>query len=142
MYNFPSIFRNALFAIIATSSPAFADEPPPFTPRSPASASKPGKFVHSDGATLYRSICQGCHMQDARGAKGAGEYPSLANNAKLASATFPTARVLNGWRGMPRFADMLSNEQIADVVNYVRTNFGNNYAAQISADEIERMRTR
>ena len=79
-------------------------------------------------------------MPDARGAKGAGEYPALAADARLASPAFPAARVLNGWLGMPRFADMLSDAQIAEVVNYVRTNFGNHYVDRLTANDIERMR--
>ena len=130
----------ALLVMIAAAAPAAANEPPPFTPFSPASASKPGPFIHSDGATLYRAVCQGCHMPDARGAQGAGEYPALAANARLASPAFPVARVLNGWLGMPRFADMLSDGQIADVVNYVRTNFGNRYTDRLTVVDVERMR--
>jgi mono/diheme cytochrome c family protein len=79
-------------------------------------------------------------MPDGRGARGAGEYPALAANAKLASAAFPAARVLNGWSGMPRFAEMLSDAQIADVVNYVRTNFGNRYTDRLTAGDVTRMR--
>jgi len=120
---------------------ARAEEPPPFSPLSPASASKPGPFIHSDGATIYRAVCQGCHMPDARGARGAGEYPALAADARLASAAFPAARVLGGWLGMPRFADMLSDAQIADVVNYVRTNFGNRYPDRLCAGDVARIRT-
>ena len=129
----------ALLTIVALSS-AVAEEPPPFTPFSPASASKPGRFVHADGATIYRAVCQGCHMPDGRGARGAGEYPALAGNDKLASAAFPASRVLNGWSGMPRFADMLSDAQIAEVVNYVRTNFGNRFTDRLTADDVARMR--
>lgn len=124
----------------AIALPAIADESPPFSPNSPPSASKPGRFVHSDGAVLYRAVCQGCHMPDARGAKGASEYPALAANPKLASVAFPAARVLNGWSGMPRFAEMLSDAQIAAVVNYVRTNFGNHYSDGLTADDVARLR--
>ena len=79
-------------------------------------------------------------MPDARGAKGAGEYPALATNIKLASAAFTAVRVLNGWRGMPRFADMLSDAQIANVVNYVRANFGNHYTDLLTDDDVKRIR--
>jgi mono/diheme cytochrome c family protein len=130
----------ALLLAAVTAMAAVADEPPPFTPLSPASASKPGPFIHADGATLYRSVCQGCHMPDARGAQGAGVYPPLAGNAKLASAAFPLARVLGGWRAMPRFAEMMSDEQIAAVLNYVRTNFGNQYPDRLRTDDVRRMR--
>ena len=146
MYTFPLVnkwncaARCAVLTLAAAAAPVIANEPPPFTPFSPASASKPGPFIHSDGATIYQAVCQGCHMPDARGAKGAGEYPPLAANAKLASQTFPVARVLNGWLGMPRFAEMLSDVQIAEVLNYVRTNFGNEYTDRLTAADVERVR--
>ena len=130
----------ALLMIAVTTCPA-AEEPPPFSPSSAASASRPGPLVHSDGATLYRAVCQGCHMADGRGAHGAGEYPALAANSRLASAAFPAARVINGWSGMPRFADMMSDGQIASVVNFVRGNFGNRYTDRLSAADIALMRS-
>jgi mono/diheme cytochrome c family protein len=149
MHGFPPIGKRSLIGrcvllmIGVTVLSAVADEPQPFSPLSPFSAptaSRPGRFIHADGAALYQAVCQGCHMADARGAKGAGEYPALAANAKLASATFPAARVLNGWAGMPRFAEMLTDAQIADVVNYVRTSFGNHYADRLLAADVARMR--
>ncbi|MEP6483330.1 MAG: cytochrome c [Rudaea sp.] len=123
-----------------TTTSFAAVETPPFTAFSPASTSKPGPFIHTDGAMLYRAVCQGCHMPDARGARGAGVYPALAANPKLAGATLPVARVLNGWAGMPRFADMLSDAQIAAVVNYVRENFGNRYSNRLSEEDVGRIR--
>src|ERR1041385_2974000 len=45
-------------------------------------------FAMQGGEAVYRGICQGCHMADAQGATGAGSYPALANNAKLASAGY------------------------------------------------------
>jgi len=41
---------------------------------------------------------------------------------------------------MPRFADMLSDTQIAEVVNFVRTNFGNHYADRLTAEDVARIR--
>src|SRR5262252_7498757 len=74
-----------------------SDEPPPFSPPGSFFAASP--FIHRDGATLYRAVCQGCHMPDAHGAQGAGHYPALAANPKLASATYPAITVLRGRHG-------------------------------------------
>lgn len=96
----------------------------------------PGHFSEKDGAALYSNICQGCHMADGRGAVGAGTYPALAGDDKLASAGYPIAIVVNGQKGMPGFAAMLSDDQIAEVVTYVRTHFGNHYTDAVSAGDV------
>ena len=56
------------------------------------SMSGPTTFKQTDGAALFQAICQGCHMPDARGAVGAGSYPSLAHNERLAAAGYPVTR--------------------------------------------------
>jgi mono/diheme cytochrome c family protein len=37
---------------------------------------------------------------------------------------------------MPPVGDMMSDTQVADVVNYVRTHFGNAYPGAVSAAEV------
>jgi mono/diheme cytochrome c family protein len=86
-----------------------------------------GKYPQQTGEDLFRNICQGCHMPDAKGAIGAGAYPALAGNPRLAAAIYPITVVLQGQRAMPPFGESLSDEQVANVINYVRTNFGNHY---------------
>ena len=61
----------------------------------------PRHFVQRDGDVIYRTVCQGCHMPDARGAVGAGAYPALAADARLAEAEYPVLVVVNGSKGMP-----------------------------------------
>ena len=86
-----------------------------------------GTFPQQSGEDLFKNICQGCHMPDAKGAIGAGAYPALAGNPRLAAAIYPITVVLQGQRAMPPFGESLSDEQVANVINYVRTNFGNHY---------------
>ena len=86
-----------------------------------------GGVRYTDGADLYQHVCQGCHMPGGRGAKGAGAFPKLADNAHLADAGYPVGIVLNGHGGMPWFNGTLSPAQIAAVVGFVRTHFGNHY---------------
>lgn len=93
-------------------------------------------FVQQGGARLYQAICQGCHMPQGQGAKGAGFYPALANNSRLTSGAYPIYVVLSGLRGMPPFAERLSDQQVADVVNYVRTNFGNYYQDAVTTEAV------
>lgn len=86
-----------------------------------------GRFPGQSGEAIYKGICQGCHMPDGKGASGAGAYPALASNEKLAVAAFPITLIVNGRKAMPAFGDALDDQQVANVVNYIRTNFGNSY---------------
>jgi mono/diheme cytochrome c family protein len=98
------------------------------------------RFTATDGETLYRSICQGCHMADAKGAHGAGMFPALAGNPKLISAVYPAYVVVNGLHGMPSFAADLDDAQIAAVVNYVVTHFGNHAKSLVTAASVKAIR--
>ncbi len=102
--------------------------------------SKGGKFAAQDGKGLYKSICQGCHMSEGQGANGAGMYPALANNTKVASAPFVINNVLNGRNGMPGLGIFLSDVQVAALVTYVRTNMGNNYPDTVDEKEVAAIR--
>ncbi len=93
-----------------------------------------------DGAALYRGICQSCHMPDGRGAAGAGRYPPLAGNERLETAGYPVFIVVNGQKGMPGFGAWLDDAQVAAVVNYVRSHFGNAYADTVSPDDVAAVR--
>jgi mono/diheme cytochrome c family protein len=115
-----------------------------FTPlaasaQSPFSTS-PFRFTHQDGETLYRAVCAGCHMGDGRGAVGAGAYPSLARNAKLAAGGYPVTLVVNGQKAMPPFGRVLDDNQVAAVVNYIRGNFGNAYPDRVTPDDAKAAR--
>mgnify|MGYP000904107252 CR=1 FL=1 len=87
----------------------------------------PGKLTQADGETVYRAICAACHMPEGQGAVGAGHYPALADNEMLSGADYPVHVVTHGQKGMPAIGEMLDDEQIAAVVNYIRTHFGNDY---------------
>jgi mono/diheme cytochrome c family protein len=98
------------------------------------------KFVEMSGEELFGNVCQGCHMPNALGAAGAGSYPSLAGNRNLESSGYPIYLVVNGRRGMPGFGDMMSDDQIAAVVNYLRTHFGNNYEDKVTSKDVKAAR--
>ena len=107
----------------------------------------PAPFGSTDGRQIFEHICQGCHMPDAGGAVGAGHYPALARDTTLVSRQYMALTILKGRRNMPAFGAKhaigfagppatLSNAQIAAVVNYVRSNFGNHYKDAITAAEV------
>ena len=97
-------------------------------------------FTENGGEALYKNICQGCHMPNAQGGVGAGMYPALAKNPKLEVAGYPVSVVVNGQKAMPAFGPMLSDQQIADVINYVRTHFGNNYKDAVKPADVKAAR--
>jgi len=97
-------------------------------------------FPEQGGEALYKAICQGCHMPDAKGAAGAGAYPALAGNRKLEAGGYPVLVVVRGAKAMPPFGYALSDEQVAAVVNYVRSHFGNDYADAVSAADVKAAR--
>jgi len=99
------------------------------------------------GEQIYEHICQGCHMPGGQGAAGAGAYPKLAANKNFVSWRFVALTVLDGRNGMPPFGfpegqgmrsgpAHLTDDQIADVVNYVRSHFGNAYKAEVTGKQI------
>jgi mono/diheme cytochrome c family protein len=102
--------------------------------------SNPARFMSQTGEALYADICQGCHMRAGEGAAGAGAYPALAKNPKLASAAYSLALVINGYKDMPPFGALLTDQQVAAVVGYVRTHFGNAYADEVTAADAKAAR--
>jgi mono/diheme cytochrome c family protein len=101
----------------------------------PAPAAPPDA-VMKQGEKLYAQHCADCHGKDGRGAPGI--YPPLAGNRALTmDAPVNAIRiVLNGGfppstagnprpYGMPPYNPLLSDEQVAAVVSYVRASWGN-----------------
>jgi mono/diheme cytochrome c family protein len=93
-------------------------------------------LAERDGAALYANVCQACHMPEGQGATGAGTYPSLAVDTNLSGGSYPIHVVINGKRAMPPFGRMMSDEQIAAVVNDVRTHFGNAYPDAVTIKDV------
>jgi mono/diheme cytochrome c family protein len=104
--------------------------------------SNPARFMPQSGEALYADICQGCHMPGGVGAVGAGTYPALAGNPKLAAAGYVLSLVINGRKGMPAFGGLLTDQQVAAVVTYVRTHFGNEFSEEVTAADARASRPR
>lgn len=98
-------------------------------------------YRYQTGPELYEHVCQGCHMPDAKGAIGAGAYPALAGDRKLQAPLYPVLVVLRGQKAMPPFSD-LTDAQVAAVVNYVRTGFGNGFGGAVTAEQVKALRPR
>jgi mono/diheme cytochrome c family protein len=98
------------------------------------------RFAAGTGAEVYDTICAGCHMPQGKGAVGGGAYPALAANKNLASATYLVYTVINGRKAMPPFGNALDDAQIAQVTNYVRSQFGNAYTDTVTAADVKAAR--
>jgi len=123
------------------------------TPSSPAAngiSANERSLLLSLGQSVYTAQCASCHGTDGRGKSP--DYPPLADNQsiQMASAVNPIRMVLNGGfppgtelnrapYGMPPFAGLLSDDQVAAVVTYIRTAWGNHGSA-VTAQEANTLR--
>ena len=112
-----------------------------------ASASSP---AFSAGAKLYEKNCAQCHGEQGQGVPGA--YPPLAGNraVTMASSANLVQVVLNGGYapatagnprpyGMPPFVLVLNDSELASLLTYLRSAWGNR-AAEVTPTEVQRMR--
>jgi len=97
------------------------------------------------GKTVYDAHCASCHGAQGQGAPP--HYPPLAGNQsiQMTSAVNPIRMVLNGVYppgtagnarpyGMPPFAQVLSDDEVAAVVTYIRVSWGNRGTAVSARD--------
>jgi mono/diheme cytochrome c family protein len=103
------------------------------------------------GQKIYDAQCAICHS--ARGQGKLPDFPPLANNQsiQMTSSVNPIRMVLNGGYapgtmknpkpyGMPPFAQSLSDEEVAAVVTYIRTAWGN-HGAPVSGQDVNQLRS-
>jgi len=134
------IIAASLALLTAAATQAGDEAPLSATNAKHASLLGSARFAPQDGEGLYKSVCAACHMPNALGGSGAGFYPALAKNDKLAVSSYPVMMVMNGKGGMPAFGEDMTDAQIAAVVGYVRTHFGNNYPDSVPLDEVKQVR--
>jgi alcohol dehydrogenase (quinone), cytochrome c subunit len=102
------------------------------------------------GAMTYLDNCAACHRPDGRGYEGV--FPTLAGNpaVEASDATSVASIVLGGSStprtpkapaqfAMPAFGWRLSDQEVADVVTFVRTSWGNR-ADAIDEGQVKRLR--
>ena len=107
-------------------------------------------LLMSLGKVVYDAQCASCHGAQGRGMPP--QDPPLAGNQsiQMESAVNPIRMVLNGGyppgtagnpmpHGMPPFAQLLSDDEIAAVVTYIRVSWGNHGAA-VSSSEANALR--
>jgi mono/diheme cytochrome c family protein len=96
------------------------------------------------GKSVYAAQCMSCHMQEGEGLEGV--FPPLAKSSHLASKEKLVKIILKGMRGTINVAGkeyngemagiMLSDEETADVINFIRNSFGNK-APAVKPNEIQ-----
>lgn len=116
----------------------------------PTAVQKTPKKKVSRGADLYAANCLSCHQANGQGLTG--EFPPLAGNM-LVNAADPRPAikvVLDGMAGtevggvhyravMPGFRQKLADDEVAEILSYVRTSWGNT-ATKVSAADVKARR--
>ena len=101
----------------------------------------PGRqFAEQGGAAIYANVCAACHQPDGKGANGAGAYPALAGDERLASAEYALRVLLEGSNAMAPLGRLMSDDQAADVLNTIRTHFGNDYRDAVTVAAVKSAR--
>lgn len=98
-----------------------------------------------DGKALYQSNCAICHQANGEGIKGA--FPSLVESPVVVDddAALHIKILLKGYDArtqysvMPPFGNRLSDAEIAAIINFERTSWGND-SKTITADEVTKVR--
>ena len=98
----------------------------------------------SPGESLYLNQCASCHGVNGYGQPDAGYAPIVGISSLRRDNPAPVINVVvHGIQQvpitrprMPGFKDELSAEEMAQVVNYVRTTFGGLSNSKVSADDI------
>jgi len=92
--------------------------------KSPSQAAPTGSTA-SPGAAIFAANCASCHGAAGKGTPGA--FPALAGNPDVLTSdpSAIIATVKHGKNVMPSFEGKLSNADIAAVLTYIRTTWGN-----------------
>lgn len=101
----------------------------------------------SDGAKIYTTNCSSCHQATGQGV--AGTFPPLAGSPLVTGDSKKTIGIVkNGLNGkvevkghtyngmMPAWGQQLSDNDIAAVVTYIRSSWGNK-ASAVTVDEVK-----
>jgi len=78
----------------------------------------------ADGSALYQQNCSACHQPNGKGIPGA--FPALSGDKfVVGDPKAVAATVLNGRGGMPPWKDTLKDDQLAAILTFVRSSWGN-----------------
>ncbi len=107
------------------------DSPPPKLKPAPELASPLSAEAYKRASTAYIDNCAPCHQAKGTG-QGVAIPPLVGNPAVIASEPYNVIMAVLGglpaggtYGAMPSFAGRLSDQQVSDLANYVRTSWGN-----------------
>lgn len=133
--------RLAILSVVAALALAFVFLLIPMlgSAQSATPKAETGQSLIVEGEKTYNNLCIACHRAGGKGVSGI--YPALAGDAlvKLDDPTQVIATVLNGRGGMPRFGGSFDDQEIAAIVSYVRSAWGNN-ASAVTPDQVATVR--
>lgn len=104
----------------------------------------------ANGKKVYANNCMNCHMEDGKGLEGA--FPPVAQSDYLKRPSKDLIEVIlkgqsgeikvNGvvYNGMMPAQDYLSDEEIADVLNYINNSWGNKNVKPILPSQVKQLR--
>jgi alcohol dehydrogenase (quinone), cytochrome c subunit len=139
----------AIAAYLKTLAPAPGDRskfaPSPATATALAAGHEAGR-----GAELYVDNCAACHRTDGEGSANA--LPKIAGNSTvlsddpnslisvvLAGSSLPGTTVAPSALGMPGFGWRLTNDEVAQLLTFIRSSWGNQ-ASSVSAGDVAKVR--
>jgi len=157
----PTYEATALLAyLLSLKQPALPGEPEPGIGAMPAMASPAGGgassvgqaspasggYDRARGQSLFIANCAACHQSSGEGLPGA--FPPLKGNAVVndADSSAHIRTVLHGLQGanvggvvyagpMPPFAGTLGDDDIAAIINFERTSWGN-HGGLVSVEQV------
>ncbi len=104
----------------------------------------------ANGKNVYANNCMNCHMEDGKGLEGA--FPPIAKSDFLKRPPKDLINVVlkgqsgelkvNGvvYNGVMPAQDYLSDEEIADVLNYINNSWGNKNLKPILPSQVKQLR--
>ncbi len=94
-------------------------------PVTPLNWKPPGPVDSQAGQTLFAMVCAACHADHGGGYRAGGKAPAIGGKDFLNVATDDyIARMVKDGRGdtpMPAFAGVLTDQQIADIIAFLRS---------------------
>ena len=127
------------------STTSMNDTAPPAAPRSAPTSGAAG-YDAGKGQALFIATCAACHQATGEGLPGA--FPPLKGNAAVndSDPTLHIHVVLHGLQGanvggivyaspMPPFGTTLSDADVADIINYERSSWGN-HGARVMVEQV------
>lgn len=146
------ILSASIIGLVLAYSCGSGEKPTPASatqPESVAPAPTADAVPAPDGKTIYANTCKACHQENGEGI--AKTFPPLAKSDYLVNVDAVIEQVIKGKTGemvvngetynssMP--AQTLNDEEIAAVLSYVYSSWGNTGAA-VTVDEVKAVRAK